>query len=74
LCDNAAERREHLFFSCTYSSFLWTLCKLKLELNTNISELEIEAQQVQQRFKSRTRESALSNLVDHFYGLQWHLR
>jgi len=34
LCMSASETRDHLFLSCPFSAYLWTLCKLKLGISS----------------------------------------
>ena len=35
LCKSSPETIEHLYFECSYSGYIWTLCKLKLDLINN---------------------------------------
>ena len=36
LCENGAESIDHMFFTCSFSSYVWSLCKLKLGLSTSM--------------------------------------
>ena len=43
LCNKESETITYLFFDCSYSAYVWTLCKLKLGMNTAATSLEEEA-------------------------------
>ena len=55
LCDIEAETNAHLYFSCPYSSYIWTLCRLKLGLNSLAKTLHEEASSIKLNFKKRNK-------------------
>ena len=50
MCHTGLESIHHLFFECPYAAYIWSLCKLKLTLNTTISNMEEEAKNPDIRF------------------------
>lgn len=72
LCNQNQEDREHLFFTCPYSSYLWTRCKLKLGQNlSGPLLLEDEAETIIRQFKDRDQvnEVASCSLVTVIYQI-----
>lgn len=63
LCENDIESRNHLFFKCPYTSYLWSLCKLKLKLLPNMGNLEEEAMKIKVTFTSKDAAYKLSRLA-----------
>lgn len=63
LCNAASETNEHLFFSCEFSSYIWTLCKLKLGLISSGQTLHDEANLIRTKFPSKKKLSALAKLT-----------
>jgi hypothetical protein len=52
LCGSGCETRDHLFFDCPYSHYLWTLCKLKLQMHSSsMGNLHEEANLIKAKFK-----------------------
>ena len=43
LCNSGSESVDHLFVSCSYSSYIWTICKLRLDLPPDAHDLNEEA-------------------------------
>ena len=60
LCKLMPEPIAHLFFECPYSSYIWSVSKRKLGLNQNIDTLGVEAKQVRDVFKTRSKSSVLA--------------
>ncbi|XP_020266403.1 uncharacterized protein LOC109841891 [Asparagus officinalis] len=72
LCSGEKESRDHLFFQCPFTAFIWKLCKLKLRLDpTVIQDLTSEALHIQQKFKVRDRTFKLARLV--LSATVWHI-
>ncbi|XP_020254179.1 uncharacterized protein LOC109831256 [Asparagus officinalis] len=72
LCSSEKETRDHLFFQCPFTAFIWKLCKLKLLLDsTVIQDLRTEALQIQQKFKVKNRTYKLARLV--LSATVWHI-
>ena len=64
LCLSSGEHRDHLFFICPFSSFIWSLCRLKLGLAPEASgSLLEEANELQCKFQSKSRTTALARLA-----------
>ncbi|XP_020258783.1 uncharacterized protein LOC109835210 [Asparagus officinalis] len=64
LCDLAKESRDHLYFQCPYLVYIWKLCKLKLQMNdSDNKDLNTEAQNIQQKFKSKDKSYILARLA-----------
>ena len=72
LCSTNGESREHLFFICPFSSYIWSLCRLKLGLPAGSNgSLTEEANELQNTFKGKNRRTALTGLV--FRAAIWHV-
>ncbi|XP_020254023.1 uncharacterized protein LOC109831093 [Asparagus officinalis] len=72
LCIGEKETRDHLFFQCPFTAFIWKLCKLKLQLDiTVIQDLRTEALHIQQKFKVKDRTYKLARLV--LSATLWHI-
>ena len=71
LCLSANESRDHLFFSCPYSAYIWSLCKLKLKLDPAIGTLLEECNVIKTKFKGRHKDSFLARLV--LRGATWYI-
>ena len=64
LCISVPEDITHLFFSCQFSAYIWSLCKLKLGITSNqLLSLEEECHDLAQKVKERYKEIALARLV-----------
>src|SRR4051812_13565948 len=64
LCHSALETRDHLFFTCHYSEYLWTLARLKLGLPpVPIQSIEEEANKISTSFTSKTFGTALARIA-----------
>lgn len=56
--------RDNLFFSCSISSYIWSLCKIKLGLRADhIGTLADERMIIQTRFKRKDKVAALARIV-----------
>jgi len=62
-CCQESETIHHLFFYCSYSADIWSLCKLKLGLNMVILALQQEALNIKESFKRKTKSYVLARLV-----------
>lgn len=63
-CDQGVVSNAHLFFQCPSSSYIWSLCKLKLGLSaTNMGSVCEEALEIKQKFRFKDSLSTLSRLV-----------
>jgi hypothetical protein len=72
LCEDGTENINHLFFACSYSSYIWSLCRLKLQLpNSHIGNLLQEAELIKSKFKIKDRAFILSRLA--FNACVWHI-
>ena len=72
LCSSAEENRDHLFFDCPYSTYIWNLCRLKLGLCAEGNDTLIKrVSELQSRFKSKNRTTAVAWLV--FRSAIWHI-
>ena len=66
------ESRDHLFFNCPFSSYLWEPCKLKLGMSAAIQNtLPEEAALLESTFKGKTKQVALTRIV--FKAAIWHI-
>ena len=77
LCKLMPESIAHLFFECPYSSYIWSVSKRKLGLNQNIDTLGVEAKQVRDLFKTRSKSSVLAefNLCRRCVAhMEWNCR
>jgi len=54
------EPMQHLFFACPFASYIWTLCKLKLKMNTPVLSLSEEAVELTVSFKRKSRASFIA--------------
>ena len=72
LCIQDTETVDHLFFSCSFSAYLWQLCKLKLGINPSISNLVDEASKIKFKVRRKCNTSTLARLV--LSALVWHIR
>ena len=66
LCNTGIESIQQ----CPYTSCLWTLCKLKLQLHPSISNLVEEAQNLIIKFKKKMRVSYIARIS--FSATIWH--
>lgn len=72
LCDNGIETIEHLFFSCPFSAYLWSLCKLKPNMiNLAIGNLTDEADQIRNVFKRKDKGYKLARIA--LQATVWHI-
>jgi len=71
LCGTGQESIQHLFFTCPYSAYLWTLCRLKLGLTGTIGTLEEEALLILTTFKNKTKTGILAKLT--LSAIVWHI-
>jgi len=71
LCHLESETIHHLFFSCPYSAYIWSLCKLKLRINPSIHSLQQEALNIKEGFNKKTKSFILARLV--LGGAVWHI-
>jgi hypothetical protein len=61
LCVSGVETIDHLFFECQFSTYIWTLCRLKLQLEpTPIGTLQQEAEMIKAKFKSKDKTYVLA--------------
>ena len=64
LCNRGLETRDHLFFVCSYSEYLWTLARLKLGLPPiPIQTIDDEAKNISTSFTGKTFGTALARIV-----------
>ena len=72
LCDTGMESVQHFFFAYPFASYIWTLCKLKLKMNTTVLSLSEEAMKLSVvTFKRKSRASFISKAC--FAGTIWHI-
>ncbi|XP_020259485.1 uncharacterized protein LOC109835933 [Asparagus officinalis] len=72
LCNSYKETRDHLFFQCQYSAYIWKLCKLKLQMKiTDVKDLKTEALEIQQKFKKKDNTYILARLA--LNATVWHI-
>jgi len=71
LCHTGLESVLHLFFECSYGAYLWSLCKLKLELNTTLGSISEEAKSLSSSFNKRKRSSFIAKVA--FSAVIWHI-
>jgi hypothetical protein len=71
LCDTSCETRDHLFFECPFSAYIWTVCKLKLKLNTPMGNLSQEAHTIKDQFKQKDKVYKLARLAIN--ATVWHI-
>ena len=71
MCDTHAESIGHLFFECSYARYIWALCRLKLGLSLQISDLHNEAKMIKSTFSSKSKTTALARLA--FPAAVWHV-
>ena len=54
LCNQSSESLQHLFFDCPFSSYIWSLCKLKLGItDVTMVSFQMEADKLQKHFKKK---------------------
>lgn len=64
LCHSEIEDHDHLFFKCSYSSYLWQRCKLKLGLRPRRQcTLSSEIAEFSRLFKEDNQVSELAKLT-----------
>ncbi|XP_020249238.1 uncharacterized protein LOC109826627 [Asparagus officinalis] len=72
LCTGMKESRDHLFFQCPFSAYIWKLCKMKLHTDAMaIHDLRTEAIETQNKFKAKDRIYILARLV--LSATVWHI-
>ncbi|XP_020266328.1 uncharacterized protein LOC109841800 [Asparagus officinalis] len=72
LCYASKETRDHLFFQCEFSAFIWKLCRLKLQLKaTDAKELKTEALEIKEKFKFKDNTYILARLA--LNATVWHI-
>jgi len=71
LCLAANESKYHLFFSCPYSAYLWSLCQLKLNLDPTILSLIEECNVINSKFNGKHKTAFLAKLV--LRSATWHI-
>ena len=71
LCQSGQDSISHFFFPCQYSSYLWSLSKLKLGLTGAIGTLHEEAILIQKKFRGKTKSYALARLA--IAAVVWHI-
>ncbi|XP_020250145.1 uncharacterized protein LOC109827551 [Asparagus officinalis] len=72
LCSGGIESRDHLYFQCPYSAYIWKLCKLKLQLDATVTnDLRNEALEIQSKFKLKDKTYILSRMV--LNAAVWHI-
>ena len=64
LCTTSPENIDHLYFECEYAKHMWAICQ-------QVSSLENEARLIMNQFKSKTKITALANLV--IGAVVWHV-
>ena len=60
LCTGNVETLDHLFFQCLFSSYLWSLFKLKLGLQPSVTSLSEEAAIIRLNIKKKEKSSYLA--------------
>ncbi|XP_020255476.1 uncharacterized protein LOC109832542 [Asparagus officinalis] len=72
LCSGGIESRDHLFFQCPFSAYIWKLCKLKLQIDAMvINDLRTEALKIQSKFKMKDKTYKLSRMA--LSASVWHI-
>ena len=62
LCLFGQESRNHLFFACPYSAYIWSLCRLKLGLDATINSFLEEYSLIRQRFTGKYKSNYASKI------------
>ena len=68
-CNEDAETTQHLFFTCSYTSYIWTLCKLQLPQQHGSRHTDAEV--IKSRFGARTKTYVLARMV--LTAAVWHV-
>jgi len=63
LCNTHAETINHLFFSCSFSAYIWSVNKLELGIQQNVGTLQEETKDFLFRFIKKHKISALGKVV-----------
>jgi hypothetical protein len=72
LCDDGIETRDHLFFECPFSAYIWSLCKLKLKLpSTLLGNMHHEADLLANKFREKDVTYQLSRMA--LAAAVWHI-
>ena len=72
LCTTGHESRDHLSFSCEFSSYIWFLCKLKLGLDpTSSGTIVEECKLIQSQFTRKHKAAMLAKVV--LRDVSWHI-
>lgn len=72
LCGLGVETIEHLYFNCSYSSYLWAICKLKLELPSSpMGTIKAEADLIKAKFKTKDKTYKVARHA--FVCTVWHI-
>jgi len=72
LCNNSQESSQHLFFQCSFSAYLWSLCRLKLGLKGDgIDSLQEAAALILVKLSTKTKTAILAKLA--FQATVWHI-
>ena len=71
LCNANSETIMHLFFQCPFSSYVWSLCKLKLSMTRTIAgSLQDEASNFLNAFSTKKKVSVLGKIT--LAAAVWH--
>jgi hypothetical protein len=71
-CEEGIETRDHLFFDCCYTSYIWELCRLKLKIHsTPRGNLIEEAMFIKNNFTSKDATFQLARLA--MMTTVWHV-
>ena len=72
LCITGHGSRDHFFFSCSFSFYIWSVCELNLGLDaTIIGSLTNECKLVQDRFKGKNKGTVIARVV--LKAAVWHI-
>jgi len=63
LCNTQLETLDRLYFDCSYSKYIWALCRLKLGMDQNLHGLLEEARTLQNWFQHKTKITVLARLT-----------
>jgi len=62
-CTLLSESNDHLFFACSFSTYIWALWKLSLGFAQQVGSIHQEAKQIGDAFNSKLKVSTLAKLT-----------
>lgn len=72
LCEEVVETRDHLYFECPFSEYVWSLCRIKLNIPlSQIGNITTEADLLKGKFNAKDITYQLARLA--FFVTVWNI-